>query len=177
MKLMLAQNIRTQRKAHSLTQENLAEAIGVTVGAVSKWENGTTSPDLVTLMGLADLFGTSVDALLGYQLGGHTVQSTVEELHTLQQKKSTRRARPKPKMPCSATIIISPLCGLRQISIIWRALNRTTPPGCAVRWNCRSGRYCCLNRIPIPASARRSSNARAPKFMTSWARAKRRWKF
>ena len=87
MKLMLAQNIRTQRKAHSLTQENLAEAIGVTVGAVSKWENGTTSPDLVTLMGLADLFGTSVDALLGYQLGGHTVQSTVEELHTLQQKK------------------------------------------------------------------------------------------
>ena len=40
MKLMLAQNIRTQRKAHSLTQENLAEAIGVTVGAVSKWENG-----------------------------------------------------------------------------------------------------------------------------------------
>ena len=87
MKLMLAQNIRTQRKAHSLTQENLAEAIGVTVGAVSKWENGTTSPDLITLMGLADLFGTSVDALLGYQLGGHTVQSTVEELHTLQQKK------------------------------------------------------------------------------------------
>ena len=87
MKLMLAQNIRTQRKAHSLTQENLAEAMGVTVGAVSKWENGTTSPDLVTLMGLADLFGTSVDALLGYQLGGHTVQSTVEELHTLQQKK------------------------------------------------------------------------------------------
>lgn len=87
MKLMLAQNIRTQRKAHSLTQENLAEAIGVTVGAVSKWENGTTSPDLVTLMGLADLFGTSVDALLGYQLGGHTVQSTVEELHRLQQKK------------------------------------------------------------------------------------------
>ena len=87
MKLMLAQNIRTQRKTHSLTQENLAEAIGVTVGAVSKWENGTTSPDLVTLMELADLFGTSVDALLGYQLGGHTVQSTVEELHRLQQKK------------------------------------------------------------------------------------------
>ena len=94
MKLMLAQNIRTQRKAHSLTQENLAEAIGVTVGAVSKWENGTTSPDLVTLMGLADLFGTSVDALLGYQLGGHTVQSTVEELHTLQQKKECQAGQP-----------------------------------------------------------------------------------
>ena len=33
MKLMLAQNIRTQRKAHSLTQENLAEAIGAAPGS------------------------------------------------------------------------------------------------------------------------------------------------
>lgn len=95
MKLMLAQNIRTQRKNHGLTQENLAEAIGVTVGAVSKWENGTTSPDLVTLMEMADLFATSVDALLGYQLGGHTVQSTVEELHCLQQKKEYREGTAK----------------------------------------------------------------------------------
>ena len=43
MKLMLAQNIRTQRKAHSLTQENLAEAIGVTVGgSVQMGERGFT---------------------------------------------------------------------------------------------------------------------------------------
>ena len=119
-------------------------------------------------MGLADLFGTSVDALLGYQLGGHTVQSTVEELHTLQQKKEYQAGTAKAE---------NALQRYHNNFAIVRALNRTTLPGCAVRWNCRSGRYCCLNRIPIPASARRSSNARAPKFMTSWARAKRRWKF
>ena len=64
MKLMLAQNIRTQRKAHSLTQENLAEAIGVTVGAVSKWENGTSDPSTSNLLALARLYGLSVEELL-----------------------------------------------------------------------------------------------------------------
>ena len=38
MKMMLAENIRTFRKERSLTQEQLAEALGVTAGAVYKWE-------------------------------------------------------------------------------------------------------------------------------------------
>ena len=38
MKMMLAENIRAFRKERSLTQEQLAEALGVTAGAVYKWE-------------------------------------------------------------------------------------------------------------------------------------------
>lgn len=40
MTLRLAENIRTMRKARVLTQEQLAEVLGVTVGAVYKWEAG-----------------------------------------------------------------------------------------------------------------------------------------
>lgn len=40
MKLKLHENIKNYRKEKGLTQEKLAEALGVTVGAVSKWGNG-----------------------------------------------------------------------------------------------------------------------------------------
>ena len=40
MTIQLAQNIRTFRKQRALTQEQLAEVLGVTVGAVYKWEAG-----------------------------------------------------------------------------------------------------------------------------------------
>lgn len=40
MKIQLAENIRDLRKKRALTQEQLAEALGVTAGAVYKWESG-----------------------------------------------------------------------------------------------------------------------------------------
>lgn len=42
MTVYLSENIRNHRKALGLTQEQLAEAMGVTVGAVSKWESGVS---------------------------------------------------------------------------------------------------------------------------------------
>lgn len=53
------------RKEHGMTQDQLASALGITFQAVSKWENGVSSPDISTLPLLADLFGVSVDQLLG----------------------------------------------------------------------------------------------------------------
>ena len=66
----LPENIKNNRKEMNLTQEQLAEAMDVTVGAVSKWESGASTPDLNTLMALADFFQTSTDALLGFALQG-----------------------------------------------------------------------------------------------------------
>jgi len=68
--MKLQENIKNNRKALNMTQEQLAEAMNVTVGTVSKWESGASTPDLTTLMELADFFQTSIDALLGFALQG-----------------------------------------------------------------------------------------------------------
>ena len=67
MKLLLNENIRNYRKKMSLTQEQLAEAMGVSVATVSKWESGSVSPDVTMLAELADFFQISVDVLIGYK--------------------------------------------------------------------------------------------------------------
>ncbi|MBQ1604706.1 MAG: helix-turn-helix domain-containing protein [Lachnospiraceae bacterium] len=68
MKLTLAENIRAFRKERRLTQEQFAEAMGVTVGSVYKWETGQTIPELNMVVELADFFDTSMDVLLGYRV-------------------------------------------------------------------------------------------------------------
>lgn len=65
METKLADNIRALRKQRSLTQEQLAEVLGVTVGAVYKWEAKLSQPELTMIMIMADFFDTSVDVLLG----------------------------------------------------------------------------------------------------------------
>ena len=87
MKICLAENVRAGRRERGLTQEQLAEALGVTVGAVSKWESGQSVPDVGLIMELADFLGTSVDALLGYawQSGGGSGEA--ERLRRLTREK------------------------------------------------------------------------------------------
>lgn len=65
MTLHIAENIRRLRLEHSLTQGQLAERLGVSYQAVSRWENGTTYPDIELLPSIASLFGVTVDWLLG----------------------------------------------------------------------------------------------------------------
>lgn len=76
----LAENIRVFRKERGLTQEQLAEVLGVTVGAVYKWEAKLSLPELSLIMELADFFDTSVDVLLGYEMKDNRLQATVERL-------------------------------------------------------------------------------------------------
>lgn len=87
MKLMLGENIRKMRKERGLTQEQLAEAFGVTVGAVSKWESAQSNPDLALLPMLAEFFETSVDVLLGYEWQSGGMGAAVERLKTLRSEK------------------------------------------------------------------------------------------
>ena len=63
----IGQRIKELRKQNDLTQEKLADFLGVTYQSVSKWECGTTMPDLALIVPLARLLHVSTDELLGMQ--------------------------------------------------------------------------------------------------------------
>ena len=65
MEQTLGKRIAINRKKLNLTQDQLAEKLGVTAQAVSKWENDQSCPDISMLPRLAELFGISIDALMG----------------------------------------------------------------------------------------------------------------
>ena len=103
----LPQNIRAMRKARGFTQEQLAEAMGVTVGAVSKWELGQSAPDLSTLMELADFFDASVDALLGYTLRENSAGLAAERIRALRNARRFDEARSEAEKPLLSTSLQS----------------------------------------------------------------------
>ena len=82
----VADQIRFYRRQEGLTQEQLAEAMGVSVAAVSKWEQGQSLPEIPMLMELADFFDLSVDALLGYRLRSNDRKSISERLKVLRRE-------------------------------------------------------------------------------------------
>ncbi len=61
----LRKNIRTLRKGKNLTQEQFAEAIGVSFKSVSRWENGDTYPDIEMIPIIAKYFAVTTDYLFG----------------------------------------------------------------------------------------------------------------
>lgn len=65
MTIYLSENIKRLRRERELTQESLAEFLGVTFQSVSKWERGESYPDITMLPEIAGFFKVSVDELLG----------------------------------------------------------------------------------------------------------------
>ena len=86
MELKLAENIKHFRKSAKMTQEQLAEAMGVSISAVYKWESGQSSPELRLILEMADLFHTSTDVLLGYEWRNHDLISAQEFIDRLMQE-------------------------------------------------------------------------------------------
>ncbi len=80
MRHNLCENIKKYRKDKMFTQEQLAEAVGVTVGTVSKWENGNCIPDISMIMELADFFEISVDVLVGFDTPAKKVPEMLERI-------------------------------------------------------------------------------------------------
>lgn len=61
---MLSERIYQLRRARGLSQEQLAERVGVSRQTVSKWETGLSTPELEKLRALCDCFGVTLDALV-----------------------------------------------------------------------------------------------------------------
>lgn len=88
MENRLYETIRKARRERGLTQEQLAEVMGVSVGAVSKWEQGQSIPEIGLLMELADFFQTSVEALLGFEIRNDSREEDLNRLKEYRHKKN-----------------------------------------------------------------------------------------
>lgn len=88
MKLKLGERIRSLRKNSGFTQEQLAEALGVTAGAVHKWESGKATPELEMLVDIAEFFETSVDALLNYGWQNLSMGQTAQQIMTYRDERN-----------------------------------------------------------------------------------------
>ena len=87
--MSIGRNIAELRREKGLTQQALGEKLGVSVQAVSKWENDVCAPDVSLFPGLAELFGVSIDRIFGFRLGsGEEVKAIIaraDELETLEE--------------------------------------------------------------------------------------------
>ena len=68
----IGKTIQCLRKAKGVTQEKMAQQIGVSFQAISKWENEYTLPDIMMLPAIADYFGISIDDLFQYKWNAMT---------------------------------------------------------------------------------------------------------
>ncbi len=67
MQVNIGTKIKELRKRDGRTQDTMAEAIGVTAQAISRWENGGAYPDVELIPSIANYFGITIDELFGYE--------------------------------------------------------------------------------------------------------------
>lgn len=79
MNLMIGEKIRKFRRDRNLTQEEVAQHLGISFQSVSKWERGDGYPDITLLPALANYFGVTVDELLG--MNELSAQQQYEEIN------------------------------------------------------------------------------------------------
>lgn len=72
MNLQIANRLVQLRKEHGLSQDALADKLGVSRQAISKWECGEAAPDTDNLIALAELYNVTLDSLLGYERGARS---------------------------------------------------------------------------------------------------------
>ena len=76
--LKLGEKIKSLRKQRNISQESFAKHLGISYQAVSKWETGSTMPDITLIPAIASFFGISTDELFDYNL--YMVEKNVESI-------------------------------------------------------------------------------------------------
>lgn len=128
MNIQLADRLVTLRKENKLSQEALAEKLGLSRQAISKWERAEASPDTDNLIALAELYGISLDSLLGNDNVSEEKTENVEAPKTEEPPKEARKNVEKFKKLLSyapviflAVVAIYIVCGMlfHLWSILW----------------------------------------------------------
>ena len=125
MENKLAENIRRYRKSLGFTQEQLAERLGITLGAVSKWERGGSEPDLSYIMDLAELFHVSVDALIGFTMRGTDANEEADRIEALSDDRPVWEVAEEyenalKKFPNHFRIVFGAAMACKQIGVVYR---------------------------------------------------------
>ena len=107
MELEIGVKIKTARQDAGFSQEQVAEALGVSRQTISNWENEKTYPDIVSVVKMSDLYGVSLDYLLKGEISMNSYLNYLEE--------STNTVKSKNKL--STTILISTYLGIWTISL------------------------------------------------------------
>ncbi|MCH5250435.1 MAG: helix-turn-helix transcriptional regulator [Lachnospiraceae bacterium] len=92
--MQIGKVICTYRKKKGLTQEEMANRLGVTTPAVNKWENGVSYPDIMLLAPIARLLDISLDTLLSFreELTTEEIQNIVYEVDSMLKEKPYEEA-------------------------------------------------------------------------------------
>ncbi len=92
--MQIGQVIRQYRKEKEMTQEEMANRLGVTAPAVNKWENGGSMPDIMLLAPIARLLGISLDTLLSFreELTQEEIQDIIYTLNSKLREQSFEEA-------------------------------------------------------------------------------------
>lgn len=75
----VSKTITALRKARNMTQMELADRLNISFQAVSNWERGQTMPDIAKLGELAEIFGVTIDELLGNKRSAQVVEKLIRE--------------------------------------------------------------------------------------------------
>ena len=111
--MTLGQNIQNARRAQGLSQEALAEKIGVSRQALGKWEKDTALPGLDNLQALAAALGIGVDALLGAENADPAVPAvTLDALRDLLAARDAEEKRRRRLWGCAGSAAFIILAGL-----------------------------------------------------------------
>lgn len=80
-------NLKILRQQHNLSQQKLADILHVSQQSVYKYENGITSPDIETLILMADFFNTSIDYLVEYTDIPHKIEPVEKNMLNADENK------------------------------------------------------------------------------------------
>lgn len=115
MELPIGAVIAQARRAKNMTQENLADAVGVSTAAVSKWETAASYPDITLLSPIARALGLTVDDLVGFHaaLDADTLRRETERLAQVFETQGAQAGQ----AACAALLHEYPASGKLKLSI------------------------------------------------------------
>ena len=127
----LAENIRNARKSLGLTQEQLAEKLGITLGTISKWERGASESEISYLKELADVFRISVDALIGFSMRGYDAETEAERISNLEKFQTILEVceeydRALRRFPNHFSIVLGAAKSFQRAGVVYKRRERLT---------------------------------------------------